>query len=48
MQDVFENWIVLGGKDYHVKLFLFTIVLWGFWNARNKMSITTTTTTTTT
>lgn len=28
-------------KNYHVKLFVFTIVLWGIWNVRmrNKMGI---------
>lgn len=30
MQDILGNWIVLGGKDYHVKLFLFTSIVWGF------------------
>jgi hypothetical protein len=29
MQDVFDHWIVLGKKNYHVKLFMFAIVLWG-------------------
>jgi hypothetical protein len=34
MQDIFYHWIVLGGKDYYVKLVIFTIILWGLWNVR--------------
>jgi hypothetical protein len=33
MQDVFENWIVLGGRDNHEKLFPVTM----FVEFRNKM-----------
>lgn len=31
-------WIPLG-LDYHIKLFIFTIILWDLWTVRNKMGI---------
>jgi hypothetical protein len=39
LQDIFDHWIVLGGRDCHVKRFMFAIVLWGLWNVRNKIGI---------
>lgn len=39
LNDFFDNWLVLGSKNYHVKLFMFVIVLWGLWTVRNKMCI---------
>lgn len=39
MQDVFDFWIPMGGRDYHIKLSTFVIVLWGLWNVRNKIGI---------
>lgn len=29
----------MASNDYHTKLFMSTIVLWGLWTARNKMGI---------
>lgn len=31
--------IPLGGRDYHIKLFMFTVIIWGLWTVRNKMGI---------
>lgn len=39
LQDVFDHWIVMGEKNYHVKLFMSAIVLWGLWNVRTKMGL---------
>lgn len=39
LNDFFDNWLVLGSTNYHVKLFMFVIVLWGLWNVHNKMRI---------
>lgn len=39
LQEVFDEWIPLGSHNYHVKLFILSIVLWGIWNVRNKMCI---------
>ena len=39
IQDVFEYWTLLGGKYYHIKLFMFSVMLWGLWTVRNKMGI---------
>jgi hypothetical protein len=38
MQDVIDNGF-LWSSDYHTKLFMFVIVLWGLWTVRNKMGI---------
>jgi hypothetical protein len=39
IQDVFKNWIPLECKDYHIKLFMFSGILWGLWHVRNEMGI---------
>lgn len=39
LTEVLENWIPLGAHDYHVKLFMLVITLWGIWTVRNKMAI---------
>lgn len=39
VREVFEERIPLGGRDYHIKLFMFTIITWGLWIVRNKMGI---------
>jgi hypothetical protein len=39
LQDVFDKWIPLVGNNYHIKLFMLAIILWGLWNVRNKMGI---------
>jgi hypothetical protein len=39
MQDASDNWIPMGSRDYHTKLFMFSIVLWGTWTVRNEMGI---------
>lgn len=39
VSDVMENWIPLGIRNYHIKLFTLIVVLWGIWSVRNKMAI---------
>lgn len=39
LQDFFDNWLPLNSKQYHVKLFAFSVVLWSIWTTRNKMGI---------
>lgn len=39
LNDFFDSWSVIGSRNYHVKLFMFVIVLWSLWNVRNKMRI---------
>lgn len=39
VQEVFDHWIPLNSHKYYAKLFVLSIVLWGIWTIRNKMSI---------
>lgn len=39
MGDFFENWIPLGCRNYGLKLFTFSVVVWVLWTTRNKMAI---------
>ena len=34
-----NDWIPLGDKLHHIKLFALSIMLWGLWVIRNKMAI---------
>jgi len=37
LEEVFRDWLPLGGAHHNLKLFSFAITWWGLWLSRNKM-----------